>query len=58
MKKNKVVIDSKSFWIGYSKGKKNAIEKIRKFIEEESEFLPDVHTDGLLDRLANVLKKI
>ena len=44
--------------IGFSKGKKNIIDKILKFVEEESRFIPDIHSDALLDRLVKFVKKI
>ena len=46
------------FMIGFSKGKKNIIDKILKFVEEESRFIPDIHSDALLDRLVKFVKKI
>ena len=42
----------------YDKGKRENIEKILKFVDEESEFCPDVHHDMLLDRLVKFIKKI
>lgn len=46
------------FWQGFVKGKKFIISKVLKFIDEESEFLPDIHSDALLDRLVKFIKKI
>lgn len=34
------------------------IETIKKFIDKESKFLPDIHSDILLDRLAKLIKEI
>lgn len=47
-----------SFWQGFVKGKKFITSKVLKFIDEESEFLPDIHIDYLLDRLVKFIKKI
>lgn len=34
------------------------IEMIKKFIDKESKFIPDIHADMLLDRLAKLIKEI
>lgn len=56
--KRKKKVDEDSYWLGYFKCKKDIELKIEKFIEDESKFLPDIHSDKLLDRLANFIKKI
>ena len=53
-KKNK----DNSFWQGFVKGKKFITSKVLKFVDKESEFLPDIHSDALLDRLVKFIKKI
>ena len=58
MKTSKTIIQSKSYAIGYEQGKKQALEQILKFVEEESKFIPNVHSDTLLDRLVKEVKKI
>ena len=57
-KEKKKKIDNNSFWYGYCRCKKDIKKKIIKFIEEESEFVPDIYSDTLLDRLAKEIKKL
>lgn len=56
--KDKIKINKESYWCGYFKAKEDTIKKILKFVDEESEFIPDVLTDKLLDRLVSFIKKI
>jgi len=42
----------------YEKGKKDVINKVLEFVEEECEFLPDIHSDNLLDRLVKFIKNL
>lgn len=58
MKKKENRFDINAFMKGYGKGKKEIVEKVLKFVEDESEFMLDVHTDSLLDRLVKFIKKI
>jgi hypothetical protein len=58
MKKKQSRFDINAFMKGYDKGKKEIVEKLLKFVDNESEFLPDVHIDALLDRLVKFIKKI
>ena len=51
-------INNEYFWIGYFKGKKEIIKKVLKFVEQEEEFLPDIHIDALLDRLVKFIKNL
>lgn len=53
-----IIRNSKGFTFGYEEGKKDTIEKILKFVDKESEFLPDIHSDALLDRLVKFIKKL
>ena len=46
------------FWTGFEKGKKHILDKIYKFVEQESEFMADTHSDMLLDRLVKFIKKL
>lgn len=46
------------FFQGYEQGKKDIVKKILKFVDEESEFIPDIHSDTLLDRLVKFVKDI
>lgn len=34
------------------------IEKLKTFIDKESKFIADIHSDSLLDRLAKLIKEI
>lgn len=38
--------------------KYEVIETIKNFIDKESEFLPDIYSDMLLDRLAKLLREL
>ena len=58
MKRMEIIRNSKGFALGYEEGKKFAVEKIIEFINEECEFIPDITSDMLLDRLVKVIKKI
>lgn len=58
MKKKESRFDINAFMKGYEKGKKETVEKVLKFVEDESEFMLDVHTDSLLDRLVKIIKKL
>ena len=58
MKVSKRIKESKSYAIGYEEGKKETIDKLIKFVDNESKFMPDIHTDKLLDRLVNFIKKL
>ena len=51
-------IEEKAFWQGYTKGKQDTIKKIKEFVNEECEFIPDITSDKLLDRLVELIKKI
>lgn len=57
MKKEKK-LDEKSFWQGFNKGKQVVLQKILKFVDNECEFIPNVHSDALLDRLVDFVKKL
>lgn len=58
MKKIEKIMQSKSYIMGYNKGKKEVLDAVKNFIDKESKFLPDIHSDALLDRLVDLLKKI
>lgn len=58
MKKNDIIKNSKGFLMGCEQGKKETIEKILKFVDKECEFIPDKHSDSLLDRLVKFVKNI
>ena len=47
-----------SFEKGFNKGKEVVVKQIEKFIEDESKFIPDIHSDALLDRLVKFIKKL
>ena len=49
--------DLNAFWCGYRKGKQEMINKIKDFIDKECEFIPDITSDKLLDRLVELIKK-
>lgn len=34
------------------------IARLKKFIDNESKFIADIHSDSLLDRLAKLIKEI
>jgi endonuclease III-like uncharacterized protein len=55
MKRSKEV---KAFFQGYELGKRETIEKILKFVDDECEFIIDIHCDSLLDRLVKIIKKL
>lgn len=58
MKRIEIIMNSKGYAMGCDKGKQDTIEKILKFVDEESKFLPDIHSDALLDRLVKFIKKL
>lgn len=58
MKRIEIIKQSKSYAIGYEQGKKDIIQKILKFVDNECEFIPNVHSDSLLDRLVDFIKNI
>lgn len=51
-------MNKEDFFKAYTKGKEDTINKIKKFIEQESKFMPDVHVDQLLDRLVKFIKEL
>lgn len=58
MKTSKTILQSKSYAIGYEQGKKDVIEQILNFVEEESKFIAHESADMLLDRIVKEVKKI
>lgn len=58
MKDKKVKTKEEVYWCGFENGKKQVISKILKFVDKESEFLPDIHSDALLDRLVSFIKEM
>lgn len=62
-KNSKIAVKEKEIFyeahkLGFDSGAKYVVGKILQFIEKESEFTVDVHSDSLLDRLVNFIKKI
>ena len=58
MKRIEIIKQSKSYAIGYEEGKKDAIEKVLKFVDKESKFIAGISSDMLLDRLVKEVKKL
>ena len=52
------MLESSSFFVGYEKGKEKVKKEILNFVDKESEFLPDIHSDALLDRLVKLVKNL
>lgn len=57
MKRIEIIKQSKSYAIGYEQGKNDVIKQVLKFVDDESKFIPNVHSDTLLDRLVKMIKK-
>ena len=57
MKKDKKICED-SYWLGYYRCKKDIVNKLLRFVDKESKFIPDIHSDKLLDRFVEFIKKI
>ena len=63
MKEKKTSIKEKEVFyeahkLGFDNGVKSTVNAVLRFIDEESRFTVDIHSDSLLDRLVSFLKKL